>query len=525
MTDLRDNFGFTPELAQNMREQQIDLRLTRKILDRYNQGHYDHVETVKVSDIPSVDGTTIIDVTGDLRLELDLATVARQFERLGVELDPAQLGAVSDATVTFERAALSEIGIHLYPLLSYGILNGGSASSYFDHKKNESFNANLYRICQPQFEVLEDLAKEKSKGLAPAYLNQDGSRGASFIELKMRSLLIEILRYQIKVAPSTTALAPLYQMTSVYNDELLRAAYDEFQDSPYLKPLIEATGLDITRALTGVQPMLAAFSHSQSGRPKTIFSTAYGEPNHVLPMPGGHGQNFEILREVYHTLFRQGKKYIYLGNVDNLGYTVDPVNLALLALNHKQAGFEFSFRTAVDIKGGILIRDQKGRLNCADIGPAIHPQEVLRAESAGKDILFNCATGLFDLEYLVANLDRIIEELPMRFSDQDKDSGRYSQAEQVTWEIIGILDDFLIFGVDKYRRFLAAKLVLENLMASGIALDNPEYPVAADPKNDLKSIAIQLHRGLSRCLETVYGMNQINGRWEPKSPAELKKAF
>lgn len=520
-----NTFGFTDELARNMQDQQIDLGLTRKILDRYNQGCYEHVETVKVTDIPSVDGTTIIDVTGDLRLELEVEAARRQFKRLGLQIDPLRFGAVSGGVIAFDRPALAEIGVHLYPLLSYGILNGGSASSYFDHKKNEAFNADLYRICRSQFEVLEDLAKEKSKGLAPAYLNQDGSRGASFIELKMRSLLIEILRYQTKVGSSAAALAPLYQMTSVYNDQLLQDAYDEFQDSPYLKPLIAATGVDITRALTGVQPMLAAFSHSEDGRPKTIFTSAYGKSNQVLPMPGGHGQNFQILRTVYETLLAMGKKYIYLGNVDNLGYTVDPVNLALLALKQKQAGFEFSFRTAVDIKGGILVRDQKGRLNCADIGPAIHPQEVLRAESAGKDILFNCATGLFDLEYLLANLDRIIDELPMRFSDQDKDSGRYSQAEQVTWEIIGILDDFLIFGVDKYRRFLAAKLVLENLMASGIALDNPEYPVATDPKHDLKSIAIRLHKGLTYCLEQVYGMQQLNGHWEPKSPDELKKAF
>ena len=35
------------------------------------------------------------------------------------------------------------------------------------------------------------------------------------------------------------------------------------------------------------------------------------------------------------------------------------------------------------------------------------------------------------------------QNLPVRFSDQDKDAGRYSQAEQVTWEIIGMLEDFI----------------------------------------------------------------------------------
>ena len=29
----------------------------------------------------------------------------------------------------------------------------------------------------------------------------------------------------------------------------------------------------------------------------------------------------------------------------------------------------------------------------------------------------------------------------MRFSDQNKDAGHYSQAEQVTWEVIALMED------------------------------------------------------------------------------------
>ena len=269
--------------------------------------------------------------------------------------------------------------------------------------------------------------------------------------------------------------------------------------------------------------MLAAFTHSKLGKPKTVFSRAYGIEGNILPMPGGHGQNFEILKDVYSSLVQAGKKFIYLGNVDNLGYTVNPIALALLALQNRSAGFEFSFRTVVDIKGGILIKDQYHRLNCADIGPAISSDQVLTAENSGKKILFNCATGLFDLEYLVTHLDYIINNLPVRFSDQDKDAGQYSQAEQVTWEIIGMLEDCIIYAVDKYDRFLAAKLVLENLMASGVALSTPAYPTSQDPKNDLKLIASNLNQGLNTKLQTVYGMKKIGGRWEPKSIKELEQ--
>jgi len=520
-----ENYGFPPELAQSMREQKIDLRLTRKILDKYNQGAYDHIKPVEVSEIPKVDGKTIIDVTRNPSLTMDVETARKNLARLGLEVDVKQFAVVSGSTATFNRKGLATLGILLYPYLAYGILNGGSASSYFDRKKNKSFNPVLYRICFNESETLKQSAPEKAKGLAPAFINPDGTPGPSFIELKMRSLLIETLRYQWQTGTRIPALAPLYQMTSVHNDTAIQTAYKAYRSSLYLQPLIEATGTDITQTMTGVQPMLAAFTHSKFGRPKRIFDEAWGKPNQVLPMPGGHGQNFEILKDIYRSLLNQGKRYIYLGNVDNLGYTVDPVCLALIALQHKQAGFEFSFRTAVDIKGGILIRDQYNRLNCADIGPAISPDEVLRAESLGTDILFNCATGLFDLEYLVTNLDRIIDNLPVRISDQDKDAGMYSQAEQVTWEVISLLDDFLIFGVNKYERFLAAKLVLENLMASGIGLDHPDYPTSDDPKTDLKAIALQLNRGLENRLESVYGMKKSGKRWIPLTPEELLEQF
>jgi UDP-N-acetylglucosamine pyrophosphorylase len=518
------NYGFPGEIAADMRGKGIDLGITRRILDKINQGAYDHIEPVKVSGLPESDGQTVIDLTGELTETLDFATARANIDRLGLAIDLTAIGRVTGDKISFTKSALSRLGTHLYPIVGYGILNGGSASSYFDRKKNQSFSEQLLDICHTEFETLANLAKDKAKGLAPAFINPDGTPGPSFIELKMRALLIQALKYQVTVAPRT-GLAPMFQMTSVYNNEQINAAYLEYRSSPYLQDLIAATGIPITDVKTGVQPMLAAYTHSEQGRPKNVFTRAYGAVNSTLPMPGGHGQNFAILRQVYRDLFHNGIRYVYLGNVDNLGYTVDPVALAIVALHRKTAGFEFSFRTAVDIKGGILIYDQRHRLNCADIGPAISPAEVLAAESSGKSILFNCATGLFDLEYLVNHLESISENLPMRISDQNKDAGRYAQAEQVTWEIIGMLENFIIFGVTKYKRFLAAKLVLEGLMASGAGLSHPQYPTDPDPKNNLKAIAVKLNQGLENRLQTVYGLQKEGNRWAPKTSAALTAAF
>jgi UTP--glucose-1-phosphate uridylyltransferase len=304
-------------------------------------------------------------------------------------------------------------------------------------------------------------------------------------------------------------------MTSPFTDAETSLALARYAEHPMLAELIGRTGCRITEAATGVQALIAAYTHSSEGRPKRIFARAFGKENSVLPLPGGHGRNFKALRRIYGALRNEGKKFAYLTNVDNLGSTVDPVELALLALSGKKAAFDFSYRTPVDVKGGILVFDQFGRMNCADIGAAISLEEVLRAEKGGTPLLFNCATGIFDLEYLTDRIGDIVENLPTRFSDQDKDAGRYSQAEQVTWEIIGMLDDFLIFAVDKYDRFLANKLLVENLLMSGIGA--PGRLPGGTETAGLGEVAAKLRSGLEAKLAGEYGMALVGKRWVPLS--------
>ena len=520
MSEIRDS------LIENMKRKHIDVELTRRILDNYNAGKYDHIEPVKVRDIPSVDGERIVDMTGEVTFRLHQDTAEARIGELLGGRRATDFGRSDGDELVFGRSELEELGTKLLPRVAYGVLNGGSATSYADRKKNAKLNADLLGLLGSEFERLADISRGRAKGITPAFLQPDGSPGPSFLELKMRSLLILALRHKLSYGDEDSGFpaptSPLFQMTSVYNTEEIAASYDQYRQSPLLSDLIEETGIDITRAETGVQPLLAAYTHSEEGRPKGVFSRAYGEEGETLPIPGGHGQNFQVLRDVYHALYENGKRFAYLGNVDNLGMTVDPVSVAYLALSGKQAAFDFSFRTSVDVKGGILVVDQNDRINAADLGIAVGEEEVSRAEREGKRILFNCATGLFNLEYLVGALDHIIENLPVRFSDQDKDAGKYSQAEQVTWEIIGMLDDFVVFGVDKYDRFLAAKVLLETLMTSGVGLDNPEYPTADDPATCPRGTAEKLHAGLKRKLETTYGMRLEGDRWVPKSVAELR---
>ncbi len=527
----------SPDVRENMESKNIDVELSLSILAAFNRGEFDHFEPITVGEMPNVDGSTVIDFTGEPSIALPAATARERLADMLPESIAERLGELATESkgddLVFERPALEELGLLLMPRVAYGVLNGGSATSYADTTKNSSFSSELFELLGDTFERMAELSRGRAKGLTPAFVQPDGSFGPSFLQLKMRNLLITALRSQAALdawAPGSAGtlpmpLLPFFQMTSIHTDDELAASYTDYRSEQPLADLIGLTGLDPTDAESAVQPLISAYTHSEEGRPKRVFTKAWGRENETLPLPGGHGQNFSVLRDVYRRLYDGGKRFVYLGNVDNLGFLPDPVEVAYLALSGKQAGFDFAYKTPVDVKGGILVRDQAGHLNCADIGPAVSKEDVAKAEEAGKPILFNAATGLFSLDFLVPNTDRIVKELPTRFTDQDKDAGRYSQAEQVTWEVIGMLDDFLVFSVSKWNRLLAAKLLSETLMTSGIALDDPAYPTSDDPASDLRSTAEKLHEGLVSKLENEYGMRRENGRWEPVPAAELKEAI
>ncbi len=496
----------SPRLKADMEAKGIDLALTLAILADYNAGLYDNVKPVKAAGVPAVDGRRVVALSPAFEYRLPAKEAQARLKALDLPL-PAAARSDGGRELSFPAAAIREIGERLLPRVAYGVLNGGSATSYADRKKNLAFGEAAFEALAPAFEALAPLCKDRPKGLTPAFVNPDGSPGASFLLLKARARLIAAQSYIEKYGPPRGGFLPLFQMSSVGNDAELAAAYARYANDPFLAPLAERTGLEPCSFATGVQPMIAAFTHSEEGRPKRIFDRAYGKPDAAIALPGGHGQCFKILADTLRALHARGVRFAYLGNVDNLGYLPDPAEVGLLALSGEPAGFDFSLRTPVDVKGGILVETAEGGRTVADIGPAISFEEVKRLESGGASILFNCATGLFDLDWLVPRIEEIGRKLPLRVTDQDKDAGRYSQAEQVTWEVTSILPSFLAFAVDKYERFIAAKLLAETLLTSGLAKGDPRI------QPELAETSRLLHAGLTRKLAGPYGLVLSGGRW------------
>ena len=487
-------------LISELEKKNIDLDITKKILNTINAPGFVNNKPFNARGVPSpTNNERIVDLSsGEVKWEVSYELAKENLRKLTDTISLPEKKISKKGTITLNHEELENIGLYLLPLTSLGILNGGSATSYVDYKKNSSYNESLFKYCENLFKELNEKYKNYPKGLAPAYVHYDHSVGYSFLELKMRSLLVKAKKY-IDATGRRDLGHLFFQMTSYQNNDIIAKKFKEYANSSIIKELIDETGIDITSPLSKVQPLIPAFTHSSFGKKREIFSNAYGENGRVLPLPGGHGQNFQALRNIYETLYKEGKRFVYLGNVDNIGFNIDFAEVAILALSGKEAGFDFSFKTPVDVKGGILVYDENERLNCEDIGLVIPFDFVKEEERKGKTILFNCATGLFNLEYLVKNIDKIIDNLPLRLSDQEKDAGKYSQAEQTTWEVLGILNDFIIFGVNKYKRFLASKLIMENMLIS-----RPGYIFSYFEQNKtdpMNSISIKMKKGLDAILE------------------------
>lgn len=505
------------ELKARFAEVGADWEFSKSILDRINTGTLTS-PPVQVAGFPPLDGRQILDLRGEGPWIVDRQRALTALESLFPGEDHSKLVGRS-GEVELDATALEGLGLRLSQVTAFGVLNGGMATSYADTKKNQQLGSGLYSIYKADLERMAALAAGQPKGVTPAFVQGDGTPGPSYLELKLRVLC------QLNLAAQKAGFQgpglQLFQMTSQSTHRALEGALAAFATGPALADLVGHLPRPLTQTPTAVQELVGTLTPAKDGTPRKFFTIKKDGREVPYALPGGHGQNFRVLRHIYADLLAQGYRFAYLGNVDNLGYLPSLRGMALLALSGAPAAFDFAFKTPVDVKGGVLYREPSGHLNCADIGVAIGSDQVANAERSGTPILFNCATGLFDLRRLVADLDRITAHLPVRLSEQDKDVGRYAQAEQVTWEVIGLLDQPLIFGIEKSRRFLAAKLLLDCLLTSGLHWDDPRFDQAdAAP---FRALSAGLNAGLTALLEGPFGYRREGKKWVALSEAEISR--
>ncbi|MEM9424026.1 MAG: UTP--glucose-1-phosphate uridylyltransferase [Spirochaetota bacterium] len=477
----------------------IDAALSLQILRSLQEGKLHSGQTAPAHnfEIPRIDGEEIIDLSSGFSYHITEQR-ARRLLRQFPELRSTGLGAGKGITLN----QIHEIGLILSTYYAFGVLNGGSASSYFDYSKNQAYSPALFSLLEKEFNSLATDYAARPKALCPAYLQADGSRGPSFMGLKLRSLLHLIHRQARQGQSKNSPRTQFFQMTSQLTHEPLEQyAREGWKSDPLAAWAGELDWQPEKEILSARQPLIAAYDYN-GGR----WDFWRDANRQFLPMPGGHGQCFFALRGLFRQLYDSGTRYISLGNIDNIAYNPQPLFIGLLALSGRTGFFASSYRSSIDVKGGVLLRphtqgqktgtqsESRPKLNCYDIGVGVSPDILPIAEQQDRVLLFNCAIGYFDLGQLLAQIDDIIRCLPIRVSEQNKDRGHYWQVEQVSWEAIGLLDTVLLGAVRKEDHFLAAKLQLETFI-------NTAYRSEQYPGTQLKHLAARLSTGYRHILK------------------------
>ncbi|WP_024654247.1 UTP--glucose-1-phosphate uridylyltransferase [Borrelia persica] len=479
----------------------IDKIFSKEILDMLNM-HQIKALNISFKNFPNENYGNILSLTDNsVKLKFKKELVEHNLKKYIDDYTKFLFSSEGDFYI-FTADNLEKIGLSLYPYFSFGILNGGSATSYFDILKNSDFNNELYFLYENKILEAKEFFGHLPKGITPAYVNEDGSYGFSFLALKMRHLLLLSKQYFELYGKSIKP--SIFQMTSVKTYKLISDFLDTIFDSDLIKGL-NYCNFGKSDILTAIQPLIYCYKELGDGHYE-YFNYVNNGKKTFLTLPAGHGQNFKVLRDIYVKLYNSGKKFVYIGNVDNIGFTVNLKTLAIMAITNCSAGFEFSLKTSLDTKGGILIVDDDNHLTCVDIGSAISRETVLKCECKGGKIFFNCATGLFNLEYLIENIDRIISDMPIRVIEHTKDFGKYTSIEQITWEVIKMIDNPLIFKVSREDRFLPAKLFINTLVMSNYM--NDKF------LNTFSDIAKYLNIALNNILQSKYDLVLKQGKWD-----------
>ncbi|KAI9138787.1 UTP--glucose-1-phosphate uridylyltransferase family [Paraphysoderma sedebokerense] len=209
--------------------------------------------------------------------------------------------------------------------------------------------------------------------------------GLTFLDLTVRQ--IEYLNTQSKVG------VPLILMNSFNTDEETKKIVQKYM---------------------GHQVTILTFNQSRFPRIyKDSLTPCPQHPDEAVEKgnwyPPGHGDLFESLENsgLLDQLLAQGKEYIFVSNVDNLGATVDTAILNHVYESGAEFVMELTDKTKADIKGGTLI-DYEGHPRLLEIAqvPAEHVDDF---KSIKKFKIFNTNNLWISLKAI----KRILQEREM----------------------------------------------------------------------------------------------------------------
>ena len=119
---------------------EIDFELGKKILAAVNASRNLEVKTLDVDILPHPDGKDIFVLRSNMKFPISRAQTEKVLEKFSIPHSVMEGVKCTDGTFCFTFDTLHRLGLYLIPYLSYGILNGGMATSYCDVKNNSKFN-------------------------------------------------------------------------------------------------------------------------------------------------------------------------------------------------------------------------------------------------------------------------------------------------------------------------------------------------------------------------------------------------
>ncbi|GAF80764.1 unnamed protein product, partial [marine sediment metagenome] len=117
---MTDKSMISPDVSGDIERKQIDLELTLKILNNFNAGKYDHIETVSVTGLPQVDGRSIVSLDEKVALTLPYGLCVNRLIDSGWKGNLERFGQKEGDSITFSRSDLYTLGISLLPVVAYG---------------------------------------------------------------------------------------------------------------------------------------------------------------------------------------------------------------------------------------------------------------------------------------------------------------------------------------------------------------------------------------------------------------------
>ena len=243
---------------------------------------------------------------------------------------------------------------------------------------------------------------------------------------------VEVLRHSVSVS------VPLYLMDSFATHEDTKKACTSFQCYQFLQHQV---------------PRLDAMTFEPISVPNS--------PD-LEWAPPGHGDVFWSIYDlgILDSLLKQGIKYLFISNSDNLGATFDTKILGMLVSHNLDMIMEVSQRTALDVKGGAIVK-QGSRYRLLERAQ-VQKEDISQFEDVSKFSVFNTNSIWINLDVLLQRLKLGKFELPVIANPKTIEGRSVIQLEMAMGSAIEVFDKVSLLKVPK-SRFLPVKKI-EDLM-------------------------------------------------------------